>query len=154
MDGDVRQGGGAVAAYAGTAEAVDTHIEILGGGHTEVDESAAAHLGVVLTTCGGGNHEGLVGVVAVAEPAAESTDFKVAVLRIVGALEDEVGSDVVGVVGEDVVETAAGTGVADEEVGVGVGRRVNVLRLLEREGGGEAVVERTAGSGCLADAPS
>src|SRR6266581_5243507 len=48
MDGYVRQGGGTVTAYARAAEAVDTHVEILGGGHTDVDEAAAAHLGVVL----------------------------------------------------------------------------------------------------------
>src|SRR5258705_1657324 len=141
MDGYVRQGGGAVTAYARAAEAVDTYIEILGGGHTDVDEAAAAHLGVVLTTRCGRNHERLVGVVAVAEPAAEDTGFKVPVLRIGGAFDDEIGGDVVGVVGEDVIETAARTGIADEEVGVCAGRGVNVLGLLERQGSGEAVFE-------------
>src|SRR6266550_5548200 len=56
MDGYVRQGGGTVTAYARAAETVDTDIEILGRRHTEVYEAAAAHLGVVLTTCSGRNH--------------------------------------------------------------------------------------------------
>src|SRR5258705_13473834 len=141
MDGYVGQGGGTVTAHSRTAKAVDTDIEILGGWHADVDEAAAAHLGVVLTTRCGRNDERLVGVVAVAEPAAEDAGFKVAVLRIGGAFDDEVGGDVVGVVGEDVEETASGTGIADEEVGVCAGRGVNVLGLLERQGSGEAVFE-------------
>ena len=47
MAGDTGQGGGAVAAYARTAEAVDTNIKILGRGHAEIGEAAASHLGVV-----------------------------------------------------------------------------------------------------------
>src|SRR5205823_7969426 len=69
------------------------------------------------------------------------SDFKVPVLRIVGALEDEVGRDVVRVVGEDVEETASDTGVTNEEIVVCAGRRIDVLRLLERQGSGEAVAE-------------
>ena len=95
MNSDVRQSGSTVTAYACAEEGVYTNIEILGRGHTEVGESASAHLGVVLTTCGGRNHERLVGVIAVAEPAAEGADFKVSVLGIVGSLEDEVRGYVV-----------------------------------------------------------
>ncbi len=141
MNRNVRQGGRAVAAYARTAEAVDTDIEILGGGHTDVDEAAAAHLGVVLTTCSGRNHKGLVGIVTVAEPAAECTDFKVSVLRIVRTFEDEIRGDVVRVVGQGAVETATRTGISDEEVCVGVSRPINVLCLFERYCCGEAVFE-------------
>ena len=138
---NVRQRGGAVTAYASTAESVDTDVEVLGSGHADVDEAAATHLGVVLTTSRGRNDEGLVGIVAVAKPAAEGSGFKVSVLRIVGALENEVGGDVVGVVGKRTVETRGGTGVADEKVAVGVGRRVEILCLLERQGSGEAFAE-------------
>src|SRR6202023_1473495 len=60
MDGDVRQSGGTVTAYACAAEAMDADVEVLGSRHTDVDEAAAAHLGVVLTARGGRNDERLV----------------------------------------------------------------------------------------------
>ena len=65
---------------------------ILSDRDADVGEEAAAVLGVVCATRSGGNGERLVGIVAVAEPASEAAGFKVAVLRVVGALDDDIGA--------------------------------------------------------------
>jgi hypothetical protein len=70
MNGHVRQGGGAVAAYTRTAETMDAYVSKVSDGDADVDESTTTDLGVVGATGSRRNREGLVGIVAVTEPAS------------------------------------------------------------------------------------
>src|SRR5690349_16619171 len=98
MHGNVRQCGGTVTAYTGTSKHVNTHVEILGSRHANVGKEAAASLGIVGRTGSrsarrsGGSRE--VRVVAITEPAGESADFKMTILPVISALDDEVRGDV------------------------------------------------------------
>ncbi len=130
MRSDVRQGRGAVAAYAGAAEEVEAKVRIVRDGRAGVGEEAATDLGVVGSTHGGWDGEGLVGVVTVAEPTNQAAGLKVGSSHIVGTLDDQVGGDVVGVVGSEVIETATRACVTDEEVCVRVGCRVDDLSFF------------------------
>jgi hypothetical protein len=123
----------------GAAEEVGAYVSKVRDGDAGVGEEAAADLGVVGAASSGGSGEGLVGVVAIAEPAAETSDLVVAEVRgVIGELEDDIGRDVVGVVGGEVVETTAGACIADEEVRVGIGAGVDDGSLLNRDSSGQA----------------
>src|SRR5277367_6444036 len=118
MNRHIRQSGGTVPTYAGARQDVSSYVGVLGDRSATVDEEAATSLGVVRTLSSGRGCERLVGVVAITEPTNESASFEVTIFRIVGGFDDHIRGNIVGVVGEYVIETTTGASVSDEEVRV------------------------------------
>src|SRR3984893_18760480 len=132
MNRHVRKRRRAVAAYAGTSQAMQTEIHIVGNGEARVGKYTAARLRVIHCTRSRGSRVRLTGVVAVTEEARNTPDLVVAHLRVKSSLYDYVRRNVAGVVRRKVIQTAARTGIADEEVVVRIARGVDDLRIFQR----------------------
>ena len=131
MHGDVREGRGAVTSYTGTGHQMNADIEVFGSGHTEICEQASAGLCIIDGTGSGAGSAYAVGIVAVTEPTGDAASLKVTELAVVGGLDDDIRSDVVGVVGGEVEEATACACVSDEEVVGRVAGGVDVFGLFQ-----------------------
>ncbi len=133
MNRRVRKRRCAVAAYASSHQRMYAEIDEVRYREAGIGKESSACLRVIRRAgCTRCRHSSYAGIVTVAEEAGESADLIVADLRIKRRLHDHIRSNVVRVVRGRVIEAAARTRIAEEEVLVRIRRREDILRILQR----------------------